>query len=263
MAKNLTRRQALGTVGLALGAGVLGVSATRTPPALAKPDPGGRETPWPYRELDPAVVAERGYHGYYKGHCMYGAFESVVGELADRFGAPYKDFPFGMMGYGAGGVAGWATLCGALNGAAAAIYLLSSSPKPVIDELFSWYTNAKIPEHRPENPKFEIVPSVSGSPLCHVSVGRWCEVSGFSSFSKQRSERCAWLTAEVSRKSAELLNAQAQGQFAPVHPIPKEVQECRGCHGKGGDVENTRGKMSCTQCHQTQPEDHPVPFKKT
>jgi len=258
--EKVTRRQVIGSVGLVLGAGLV---AGGVRPAFAKTEGSAREVPWPYRELDPETVAERGYQGYYKKHCMYGVFSAVVGELADRFGAPYQNFPMDMMEYGAGGVAGWATLCGALNGAAAAIYLLSPTPKPVIDELFSWYTVTELPEYRPKNAKFDIASSVAGSPLCHVSVGRWCEASGFSSFSKQRSERCAWLAANVAKKTVELLNAQAQGKFTPVHPIPKEIQECRGCHGKGGEVENTRGKMSCTQCHQQEPEDHPVPFKKT
>ncbi len=261
MQNNLTRRQVLGALAAGIGGGMVvgAVAAPRARASSAAPQPGS--VPWAYHKLDPKAVAERAYRGYYRGHCMYGAFEAVMGELGDQHGAPYNTFPFKMMEYGAGGVAGWATLCGALNGAAAAIYLVCSEPKPVIDELFSWYTTEKLPTYRPENPRFEIVQSVAGSPLCHVSVGRWCEVSGLSSFSKQRSERCAWLTASVAHMTVQLLNAHADGKFAPVHPIPKEVQECRGCHGKGGDVENTRGKMSCTQCHDDVREEHPVPFK--
>ncbi len=256
----VTRRQVLGTLGVAVGTGLVGSVVARG--GLASTGAGKQGgVPWPYHKLDPDAVAERGYRGYYKGHCMYGAFEAVVGELADRYGAPYSTFPFDLMRYGAGGVAGWATLCGALNGAAAAIYLLSPDPKPVMNELFSWYANAALPDYRPKNPKFEIVKSVSGSPLCHVSVTNWCKESGHPSFSKQRSERCAWITADVARYTAELLNRQADGTFAVVHPIPKEVQTCRGCHDKGGEVEDTRGKMNCTQCHDDVMKEHPVPIK--
>ena len=55
------------------------------------------------------------------GACMLGAFEPIVRGVADKLGAPYTSFPFAMFAYGAGGVAGWGTLCGCLNGAAAAL----------------------------------------------------------------------------------------------------------------------------------------------
>jgi hypothetical protein len=55
---------------------------------------------------------------------MYAVFRGIVGALGDRFGEPYSWFPFEMMVYGLGGVAGWGTLCGALNSGA-----ISSSRK--------------------------------------------------------------------------------------------------------------------------------------
>lgn len=250
-----TRREALGLIGLTAGAAMMsplfgnGVLAVEGGNGGGKAPAKAPKTPWPYEKLEPVAVAERAYAGYYEGHCMYGAFLGIVGELAAQKGAPYDTFPFDMMKYGVGGVAEWATLCGSLNGAAAAIYLLSKDPKPLIDELFGWYQEAKLPDYRPAAPKFVIAPSVARSTLCHISVSRWCKATGFKAFSKERVERCAWITASVAKKTAELLNQQYAGAFKSAYPIPKRVQECRGCHDKGGILENTRGKMDCAPCH--------------
>ena len=94
--------------------------------------------PWNYKKLDSDIVAVRAYKGYHKNGCMYATFEAIIGTLGDKFGSPYSTFPFDMMKYGAGGIAGWGTLCGALNGAAAAIGLLSKTPKKLIDELLKF-----------------------------------------------------------------------------------------------------------------------------
>ena len=50
-----------------------------------------------------------------------------------------------MLAYGAGGINGWATVCGALNGAAAAFQLLSPKPETLIDTLFAWYEGESLP----------------------------------------------------------------------------------------------------------------------
>jgi len=95
-------------------------------------------------------------------------------------------------------------------------------------------------------------------------VTRWCEKSGFKSGSKERAERCAWVTASVAKYTARLLNKQAAGQFAVVHPIPASVKECLFCHGKDGSVANVHAtaNTSCTLCHTDVLKNHPVPLKK-
>ncbi len=132
---------------------------------------------------------------------MYGAFEAIVGTLGDQYGAPYKDFPFPMFKYGAGGANGWATLCGALNGSMAAIQLLSPDPGPVIDSLMSWYETEPLPNFYPKGAKFPEVRSVAGTPLCHESIAHWTKVAGKTSYSPERTERCGTLTASVARKT--------------------------------------------------------------
>ncbi|AEA47831.1 C-GCAxxG-C-C family (seleno)protein [Archaeoglobus veneficus] len=259
----LTRRGFLKLAG-ALTAVALGMGCAEKKPeepraaTVATPTPTPQlELPWPYVKLDPAVVGEKAYEKYYEHHCMFGVFDAIVDKLREKVGYPYTTFPSEMMVYGKGGVAGWATLCGALNGAAAAIYLVSNDPDPIINELYQWYCQEELPDFRPKNPKFEIPKSVSGSPLCHVSVTNWCKATGFKAFSKERSERCAWITASVAAKTVELLNAQADGTFVPAYPLPDRVKQCRGCHDKGSALENTRGKMDCTQCHFNLGEEHP------
>ena len=139
------------------------------------------EVPWAYKKLDPIAAAERAYPGYFKGGCGYGAFEGIMGELKKEVGYPYIVIPTEMFIFGEGGVAGTSTLCGALNGSAAAIFLATGAVEAktraaafeTIRELFNWYEQTALPNYRPKDAKFDIKASVSKSPLCHVSVTKW------------------------------------------------------------------------------------------
>ncbi len=235
------------TVGAALGGGLLGLA----PKAEAAETAKAPAWPWPYKKLNSKIVAQRAYEGFYKGACCYGAFNAIVSTLADEVGYPFTMMPTDMTRYGEGGVVGWASLCGALNGASEAINLVSSEKvfKNLVNELVGWYTEHPFPSFAPENPKVEItVNSVSGSPLCHVSVTNWCKAAGFGAFSPERSERCARLTADVAAHAVELLNAQVDGKFIATYVPPTTISECMSCHGKKS-MNNTRGEMDCVQCH--------------
>jgi hypothetical protein len=223
------------------------------------------EVPWTYKKLDPIAAAERAYPGYFKGGCGYGAFEGIIGELKKEVGYPYIVIPTEMFIFGEGGVAGTSTLCGALNGSAAAIFLATGAVEPktraaafeTIRELFNWYEQTALPNYRPKDAKFDIKASVSKSPLCHVSVTKWCKAAGFKSFSKERDERCGWLTASTVKYAVELLNARADSAFKATHPLSSQVQSCRSCHDKGGTLENSRTTMDCGGCHFTGKIKHP------
>jgi C_GCAxxG_C_C family probable redox protein len=250
--------------GLMLGMGLGGIA--RIPIVLAgEAQQGTSELPWRYKRLNPDAAAERGYEGYYKGACCYGAFDGIVGELRKEVGGPYNTFPVEMMIFGEGGVAGISTLCGALNGAAMAIFLTvggadnekKDKAYALIRELYKWYEQEELPDYKPKKPKFQIVPSVSRSPLCHASVSNWCKAAKVKSFSRERSERCAWLTASVARHTVLMLNDNAAGSFKATHPIPASEQTCRSCHDQGGIVENSRGMMDCGGCHFTAKVKHP------
>jgi hypothetical protein len=217
------------------------------------------EVPWTYKKLDPIAVAERAYPGYYKGGCAYGAFDGIIGQLKEDVGYPFTVIPTEMFIFGEGGVAGTSTLCGALNGAAAAMFLVTGAVDRkirgeafgMIQELFNWYEQTALPDYRPKNPKYEIKGSVSKSPLCHVSVTKWCKATGFKSYSKERDERCGWVTASTAKYAVELLNKKADSEFKAVHPLSAQVKSCRSCHDKGGELENSRTMMDCSGCHFT------------
>jgi hypothetical protein len=222
--------------------------------------------PWPLKKLNAEVSAERGYAGYYKGACCYGAFDAVISQLREEVGFPYTVMPSEMLIVGEGGIAGTSSVCGALMGASSAIFLVLGGLDPkkreeafaLIRELFAWYEQEALPNYRPKTVKFEIKPSVAKSPLCHVSVSRWCKATGLKAFSKERSERCGWLTASVAKYTAEMLNAKLDASFKPAHPLSAAVKECRTCHDKGGTIENSRGLMDCTGgCHFTPKSKHP------
>jgi hypothetical protein len=249
---NLNRRQALallGGLGGAAGIGSLGLLRAGTPAEPAAAKPGMAKLPWPYRTLDADAIGQRAFEGYSKGHCMYGTFEAIVGAVAEKLGEPYANFPYQMMTYGAGGVQGWGTLCGALNGCAAAIQMLSPNPEPLVDELFRWYQGASLPDFEPKGMKFKNVQSAAGSPLCHPSIAKWCEASGKKAYSAERKERCGVITAAVARKCALLLNAQSAGKFAMAAPADPRTSSCMSCHEKGGAMENMRSKQNCAPCH--------------
>ena len=247
--------------GAAIGAGALGTVAgcqgSSAPPAAsastaktATKQLEAVQWPWPYVELDPKVVAEKGHESYYVAGCAYGTFNAIISALREKVGEPFTHMPTEMLRFGEGGGVGWATLCGALNGSAAAINLVSKDYAKIVNELIGWYTTTAFPTFKPSKPKVEIsVTSVSGSPLCHVSVTEWCNASGFKAESPERSERCARLAGQVAAHAVELLNQEASGKFKASFTPAASVNTCAPCHLKGGTIENARGKMDCVQCH--------------
>ncbi len=226
------------------------------------------EWPWPYEQLDPEEIRKLGHLGYYQGACCYGAFSAIINSLKEKVGGPYKVFPVDMMRYGEGGMVGWGTLCGTLNGAAAAITLIAGEDgyNSIVDQLMGWYTQSPFPSDQSNKyaskhaflvDKYKsdevLAQNISGSPLCHVSVTRWCEKSGYASGSSERSERCARLTGDAAAKTVELLNEyKSTGKIITAYTPNETTEGCRSCHFKGDDYDAgqfTRGKMECEPCH--------------
>ena len=256
----LTRREVLGAVGIAAGSCALSSCAMEEIGSF--PDGTGKRVfPWKYTELDPDITASMAYSNFDKGHCMYAAFSSAISQLADEYGQPYRSFPVEMMRYGAGGVGGWGSLCGAVNGSAALISLFVKKEedlKQLVDELFLWYQQTELPVYVPHKPalNIEIAKSVSSSVLCHVSVSRWCKVSGHKTFTKPQKERCKRLTADTAKKTVEILNAHFTSRFAAARQHDENTRQCMPCHTKGSELQNTCGKMSCTSCHSSLADEH-------
>lgn len=272
----INRREALYAV--AAGAGALLSATPGRAAALSLPnsdDPAmldGVEA-WKYVEIDPQSVANQAYEDYHIGHCMHTVFKSIVDHVAvaleksDPLAArTMKAFPFHMFHYGASGANGIGSLCGALNGALAAINLFVSNEKTrkaISTDLVRYYERTMLPEYEPADSDGKMFPkTISNSVLCHISSGKWCELAHVKSGSPERSERCTRLAADVARKTAELLNLNLAAlnaeDVAPVVTFkPTEpTATCVACHDKGGDTGNIIGKMTCTECHSDKTPDH-------
>ncbi len=225
------------------------------------------EIPWGYTELDVEEARKRGQQCYYSSNCASGVFQSLISMLRETLGEPYTSIPLDLYDFGGGGIAGWGTLCGTLNSANGVITLVAgpSSAPALVNELMGWYTGQAFPTDASnaygENGDFyhettmtgvSLPSSVSISPLCHVSVSKWCESSGFASASDERKERCARLTGDVAAKTAELLNAFHNDTFTASYQHSSETISCLTCHTAGESFESgnmTMGKMNCISCH--------------
>ena len=246
--------------------------------------------PWGYQELDPEYVRKLGHLGYYLEECGGGVFWAIMTALKEKIGYPYNLIPLPtkekfieilegkhkgephpqvLMQHGVGGVMDFGSLCGAPNGAAAAINCAVpyKEAKGIVQRLLRYYETEAFPNKKSNEyavndeflvPKYKsqkaLPRSSSHSVLCHVSVGKWCEKSGYASGSKERSERCARVTADTAAMTAILLNAHMKGTLETVFPmkLSQETVSCRVCHFKGKKFEAgqfTRGSMECSSCH--------------
>lgn len=164
------------------------------------------EHPYPYVELDPDELEALAYETFNAGGCCYGCAGAFLSQLSEKVGYPYTVIPAemfynGKAGYSAG------SLCGALGGAAAIIGLCCNSDDSttLIKELFSWYSAAALPFYQPEEPCEWS--SISSSVNCSDSVSGFMAISGVTEMSDPiRLRRCAGVTADVTRKTVELLN---------------------------------------------------------
>ncbi len=228
---------------------------------------------WTPHRLDPKECAAVAYEGYwYKGYaCGYGAFYSLIGLMGEKYGAPYNTFPFAMLEANKGGISDWGTICGALYGAAAAYALFwgRNERTPMVNELFRWYEQTKLPIYNPgdaaQGVKGDIPSNKSDSVLCHISVAKWCYEHKVEHSSKKRSERCGRITADVAMKAAEIFNAKMeQGEkYKGTFAVQPAVSACGECHSKGQSADIQKGVMDCTPCHSGSPhtgnkfKDHP------
>jgi hypothetical protein len=271
MNKTVTRKEFLrdGTkyaAGVALGVGGIHLLTMSGAKASLRTTPW----PWPYVALDVEQVRILGHDAFWSGKgCCYGAFHALAEKLRLQIGTPWSDLPSEIMIYGHGGGAGWGTLCGAINGAAAIIsmVLLKARSDLLVSELFGWYTQTLFPTDISNqyavnhvftvNMYDQILPqNMSGSPLCHPSVTEWCNAANYTASSTERKERCARLTGDVAAYAAKILNDELASQFVPLYVPPATIEACMTCHGSSG-MNNVAAKMECTQCHGSNP--HPTP----
>jgi hypothetical protein len=237
--------------GLLIGAGVTALTAA-LPGFLAKAQAktgAVGKWPWPYEKLDPEKTAEIAYNEWYRVFCGAAVINSVFSQLKEKVGEPYTSFPSDAFVFLEGGMVGWGTVCGS-NAGANVVSNVIIGPRiagpdcehghSIGSDMMDWYSGTALPVFMPKEPrqKTKIVQTTSGSPLCHVSVGKWMKESGFALGSPERKDRCARVAASVAFKLVQDLNAWKDGKFdAKSHWTPgKDVgitaqQNCTECHG--------------------------------
>lgn len=105
--------------------------------------------------------------------------------------------------------------------------------------MLQWYSDTQLPNYKPENPKATVaVQTTSNSPLCHISVGKWCKKAGKPFGSPERKERCARLTADVAVQTVKLLNNWKDGKFKSALKVPPALY-------------GTTSQHNCGECHTT------------
>lgn len=203
-----SRRDFLKTSGKLLAGVTLATVASPLLKAAAEAAPAISAVPYPYPyvKLDPQAVLERGYKSFYSfGGCGMGAFDAIIGQLADQEGYPFDQVPVQMLasasaGFGAG------TMCGSLAGAIMAVGLVCepADAKAVVKDLFAWYRGHSFPGYQPEikNPT-----TVSNSIDCLDSCSEFMKVANVTMADDARKARCASVTGETAAKAVELINA--------------------------------------------------------
>jgi hypothetical protein len=172
---------------------------------------------WAYHPVDPITAAKLAYEGHSTNGCTYGVFYGILGQMAKTYGEPYKSFPFKMMEFGNAGIGGYGSICGGLVGGSAAIGLFIGGKQrgELITSLLKWYENTELPKYQPAQPIIinGDIPGVTAlTTLCSDSKAAWCKKSGFDPGSKERTERCYRLSADICMKTAELLNGAIGGK---------------------------------------------------
>jgi len=246
----VSRRSLLKSSGMLAGAavtgGIVGHALTTESASAAPQTTKLAPPPWKYVKLDPNEVAKQAYADYKVRGCMYAAVNSFFELLGKKVGSPYTVIPAEMFAYGSGGIQGWGTICGALNGAAVVLGLFA--PKPdlalLVDELYNWYRNTSLPIFVPEGGEKKFLKTTPTDVLCHISMAGWTAEAEAPAKSPERKERCCRLAADVAKKTAEILNDYIKGK------VP-ENQKLSGLdHDSNASV-----KMRCDFCHDADEEE--------
>lgn len=203
--------------------------------------------PWPYEKLDPTETAEICYKEWYRVFCGAAVINSVFTQLREKVGEPYISFPSDAFVFLEGGQMGWGTICGSPAGANIVANLIigprisgANEGHQIAADVMQWYSDTALPSFVPAKPKIPVssIPTtISESPLCHISVGKWMSEADKPLKSAERKDRCARVAASTAYKLVELLNDWKDGVYEPsvTFSAPKK-------HG-------ITGQFNCMECH--------------
>ena len=243
MSMKESRRDFLKKSSMLVGtAAVLGTSmiGCAQEPQVVEKEPEIPAHPWPYVELDPAAVEKLAYENFAGGGCCYSVGSALLQTLSEKVGYPYNVIPEEMFLNGAAGY-GQGTLCGALGGAFAVVGLVcgGADSKAVIKELSKWYGETAFPLYQPEGEA--PAHTVSGSVNCSDSVTKFMTAANIAEMSDPvRVTRCKSLSADVARKTVELLNIHFGFAAAPV---VDETETPLGANEYLGEADGFGGKV--------------------
>jgi Putative redox-active protein (C_GCAxxG_C_C) len=238
------RSMLIGTGALAAGAALTQLGGLIKPAEAA----GGKteKWPWPYEKLDPAKTAEICYNEWYRVFCGAAVINSVFKQLREKVGEPYTSFPADAFVFLEGGQMGWGTICGSPAGANIVANLIigprisgAHEGHQIAADIMQWYSDAALPTFTPAKPRIsaKLPTTISESPLCHISVGKWMSEADKSLKSPERKDRCARVAASTAYKLVELLNAWKDDDYeaSTTYSAPKK-------HG-------ITGQFNCMECH--------------
>lgn len=252
---NESRRSFLSTSGKALA----GVALASGMLAQSKQASGYTyESDYKYVKLDPQKVAQITYENYGKRWCASSVIAGFVEELQSKAGGSWKSFPIDSMRWAHGGFAGWGALCGTMTGAGTIIGLVTNDTdiaEAMTNDLAFYYSYAEMPNFTPAKiGKTEIHNmTIAGTPICHISVGKFMRQEGVDFLSDARAERCARVAANVAQETAIMLNDWKDGKFKAKHkPLynvlangitsQNNCMDCHGDHVPGTDKYNSLDK---------------------
>lgn len=273
--KSMSRRKFLVGAGTLAGvASVAGLGLARNPSDAAAAPPS--TPPWTYpsdpaKQPVPEELARRAYEVYYSSGCAEATWWPIIEFLAKDTatnGDTWGSLPRNLFKFGSGGVTGWGTICGTLNGSAA-IIALTGAPGKITDEVMQYYAETPLPTNgidkavadnwtptQPAPPSTVVVPapklnvptSTAHSQLCHASLAQWTMTTSKTDGSADQKDRCAKACHDLVLKTTQLLNEYWAHNTLPLGTLDGSVLTCQpACHT------SAKGKMACDSCHDNTP----------
>jgi hypothetical protein len=265
----MSRRKFLVSAGTVAGAAaVTGIGLSKfTSPAEA----ATAVVPWPYPKAAadqpvPEALARRAFEVYFASGCAEASWYPLVEALGAKYPDSWGTLPKNIFRYGGGGIGGWGTICGTVNGCSAAIGMVvgdSTHRNTLIDAIMQYYADTALPTNaawkshlgqldlastwNPATLPLKNVPSSTAhSPLCHSSLVQWTMTTGATNGGPLQRDRCGKACFDIVRKTVELLNTYFQMATPSASPVALDpsVAACRTCH-----VTYTGAKMACDSCH--------------